>query len=185
MRGAILFAWLALAGAAVAGGAFAPTPEDEARYAANAAAFAAEQARLAIPAEVSRIAYDTGWSEAVIDGVSVTWRTHNSPFDPATDAANKAQALGVASNNTVDLKALRADLTNDIAQSEAMIATSTGIVASVQALTFNAAYNRAQVQALSAQVVELSKLVRDLTREDKDRVQADRKLRKAIMQEAD
>ena len=63
-----------------------------------AALLAAEQAASAAaalaPPEVDRVAYESGWSESIdTNGTPVRWRTHESPYDPAVDAANRAAAL--------------------------------------------------------------------------------------------
>jgi hypothetical protein len=138
------------------------------------------------PNEVERVAYTTGWSESIDDdGTPIRWRTHMSPYDPSGDRHRRDQAKSTARETAVDMAVLRTSITNDLARADASISQSTQIVARVQALTFSTTPTRAQVQALQAQVLELSRLVRDLSRADKEQLQTDRKLRRAIMQEAE
>ena len=143
----------------------------ELRVVTNSAGFAAWLEQRNAPAEVDRVAYTAGWSEAVVDGVSVTWRTHLSPYDKAGDEARKAAAVSVVSSNTVDMRALRFDIATNINDS-VTIRTNTA------ALTFSATPTRAQVQALAAQVQALASELADANR-------TIRRLRKAVAQEAD
>lgn len=167
----ILAVWCCLAGVARAQMSAATDTLTPDQLAAIQAAGAAEAARMMAPTEVDRVAYTSGWSESVVDGVSVTWRTHLSPYDKAGDEARKAVAVAIVSSNTVDMRALFYEVVTNI-NDAVTIRTNTA------ALTFNATYSRTQIQALAAQVQALAAELTDANRTIK-------RLRKAVAKEAD
>jgi hypothetical protein len=93
---------------------------------------------------VDRVAYESGWSESIADdGTPLRWRTHDSPYDPAVDAANRAAAASTNVNLRAQLRvAIRESQTN-LVDVLAIRDSQTNIIAQAQAVIWGNSYNRA------------------------------------------